>query len=300
MPVPFSEYRSVPCFELPLPEAQRRGISLSVWREDLNHPDVSGNKWWKLRYNLAEARTHGYSALLTFGGAFSNHIYATAAAAPSFGLASIGVIRGEAVSNPTLRFAAACGMQLHFITRSYYRQKTDPQFLAALLDRFGSCYVLPEGGTNLAGVQSCAEWGERIWQQQHPDVVCLPVGTGGTMAGLICGLAGRCTVVGIPVLKDAAFLREEIAGWVYRASGKHIGNWRLETDFHGGGYGKSTPGLLAFIDHMWRHHELPLEPVYSAKMVWGVCQLIAGNVFNPGTRVLMLHTGGLQARGAPG
>lgn len=289
-------YHPVPCQPLRLPEAEAHGISLSIVREDLNHPFVSGNKWWKLKDNLREARRLGHHTLLTFGGAHSNHIYATAAAARELGFASVGVIRGEPVHNATLQFAAACGMQLHFVSRTQYRNKGDAAFLKTLTALFGPCYILPEGGTNALAVQSCAEWGARLWQQHHPDVVVLPIGTGGTLAGLVCGLQGRSRLIGISVLKDGAFLTDTVARLIEANSGRALGNWHIETSFHGGGYGKSSPHLRHFIASIEHEHHVLLDPVYTGKLMWAVSALIREKYFSPGMRIFILHTGGLQGR----
>jgi 1-aminocyclopropane-1-carboxylate deaminase/D-cysteine desulfhydrase-like pyridoxal-dependent ACC family enzyme len=287
-------YQAGRLFTLPLPEAEAHGVSVWVVREDLNHPFVSGNKWWKLQLNLEAAIQSGYHQLLTFGGAYSNHIFATAAAAKEVGLRSVGIIRGERVTNNTLRFGESCGMRLHFVSRSEYRQKKDASFLEALLAQFGPSYVLPEGGTNALAVKSCAAWGQALWQHYQPDVLCVPVGTGGTLAGLVAGFAGRGHIIGFAALKGAEFLTGEVSELIHEATGNTYTNWHLETAYHGGGYGKISAELIRFIAAVEETYALPLDPVYTAKMVTGIRAMITEKKFRPGTRIFVLHTGGLQ------
>ncbi len=272
------------------------GVQLLVLREDLNHPFVSGNKWWKLKYNLEEAQKLGHDTLLTFGGAFSNHIYATAAAAKDVGLKSIGIIRGEKnlPLNPTLEFAESCGMQLHFVSREDYRKKTESHFVDQLKNRFGNFYLIPEGGTNALAIKGCAEFAKEKIRPIDCTHVCLPVGTGGTMAGLISGLEGKPKVVGFSVLKGGSFLKDEIESLL--GSSTHH-NWEIQSDYHFGGYAKQTPELIDFIGKMKQEHNLALDQVYTGKMMFGIFDLIKMGSFNRGSIVLVIHTGGLQGSG---
>lgn len=272
------------------------GIKLLVKREDQNHPFISGNKWWKLKYNLEAAQQQGYKTLLTFGGAYSNHIYATAAAAYELGLKSIGVIRGEETLplNATLAFAKSGGMQLHYISREAYRQKTEEGFMKNLHDRFGDFYLIPEGGTNELAIKGCVEFAQQLQHEAAFDYMCLPVGTGGTMAGVIAGMNAQTQVVGISVLKNGEFLADEVKNHLKNFSDRVYGNWRIETSYHHGGYAKTNAQLFAFMDEMNVNHNLPLDPVYTAKLMWAVLDMIEKEKFTPGSNVLMLHTGGLQ------
>ncbi|MCU0419480.1 MAG: pyridoxal-phosphate dependent enzyme [Cyclobacteriaceae bacterium] len=295
MPLP---YTATPIQQLLLPEALHAGINILVKREDLNHTHVSGNKWWKLKYNLATAMRQGHQTVLTFGGAYSNHIYATAAAANRLKLTSIAIVRGEETRplNHTLSFAKEQGMHVHYVSRETYRQKETSEFLGLLHDQFGSFYQIPEGGTNLLAIQGVAEFARQLAQEVTFDYVCLPVGTGGTMAGMIAGLEGAAEVIGISVLKNGAFLSGEVAGWLKKFSDIPYGKWRIETSYHHGGYAKHTPELRALIEEMKTGHALPLDAVYTAKMVAGVRDLIRVGAFNEGSTVLLLHTGGLQGQ----
>lgn len=264
-----------------------------VKREDLNHPLVSGNKWWKLLYNLQEAQRLGKQTLLTFGGAYSNHIYATAAAARELGFNSIGIIRGEETLplNATLRFASAQGMQLQYISREDYRQKDSAEFQERLYQQYGDMYIIPEGGTNALAVQGCVEFAQ-TFREIPFDYVCLAVGTGGTMAGLIDGLDPHKRIIGVSTLKGD-FLKTEVSSLIRN---KEADNWSILTDYHHGGYAKTTPDLLAFMQHMERDHNLPLDQVYTAKMMWAIIQEGKRGVFERGSTVLAIHTGGLQGR----
>lgn len=266
------------------------GCEVLMLREDLNHPLVSGNKWWKLKNNLAQARREHHDTLLTFGGAFSNHIYATAAAAKELGFRSIGVIRGEpsATPSPTLRFAEKCGMILHFVSRERYREKHTAAFVDELRRAFGDFFAIPEGGTNHLAVSACAEWAALLRQELQPDYVCLAVGTGGTIAGMSEGFSGRAQVLGFPALKDAAFLEADIKNF---AKGSDC---KLIYDYHFGGYAKTSPRLLEFMQSFYRRHNVPLDHVYTGKMVYGVFDLLERGFFPRGSKLLLIHTGGLQ------
>ncbi|WP_276498770.1 1-aminocyclopropane-1-carboxylate deaminase/D-cysteine desulfhydrase [Pontibacter litorisediminis] len=271
-----------------------QGVELWVKREDLLHPHISGNKWRKLKYNLQEARQQGHHTLLTFGGAYSNHIAATAAAGKEYGFKTVGIIRGEErlPLNPTLRFATSCGMQLHYISREKYRLKAEPVFLEELQQAFGQVYLLPEGGTNLLAVKGCTEIVQDI--DLKYDYICCAMGTGGTLAGIVAGLAGEKQVLGFPALKGGEFLQQEVEGLVQAYSGHTYSNWHLLTGYHFGGYAKVKPELLAFMEDFKKQHHIPLEPIYTGKMMYGLFDLIRQGYFARGSRVVAVHTGGLQ------
>jgi 1-aminocyclopropane-1-carboxylate deaminase len=289
-------YNATPIQELTSDLLSKQRVRLLIKREDLNHPSVSGNKWWKLKYNLEEAMHLGHETLLTFGGAYSNHIFATAAAGKELRLKTIGIIRGEETLplNHTLAFAESCGMKLHYVSREAYRKKSEPDFIKQLHNQFGDFYLIPEGGTNELAVKGCAEFATQLNQEVDFDYVCLPVGTGGTMAGIISGIRPSAEVIGFSVLKGGEFLREEITVLLQNFSEQDYGKWQMETSYHQGGYGKSTPALNDFIAQMKREHDLPLDFVYTAKMVMGVFDLISKGRFERGSTILLLHTGGLQ------
>jgi 1-aminocyclopropane-1-carboxylate deaminase len=274
---------------------ENTGVSLFVKREDLNHPFVTGNKWWKLKNNLEQAQLEQKTTLLTFGGAYSNHIYATAAAAHGLNLNSIGIIRGEETKplNPTLSFAAEHGMQLHYISREDYRRKNEPAFLEELRQRFGNIYIVPEGGSNTLAVKGCEEFAKSLPTNMH--TICLPVGTGGTIAGIINGLPADRNILGFSSLKGGDFLYDDVKQWLHN---KEAANWQLENRYHFGGYAKHTPGLISFTQEFARTTGIMLDIVYTAKMMFGIFDLIKQQHFPAGSRILAIHTGGLQGNPA--
>jgi 1-aminocyclopropane-1-carboxylate deaminase len=266
------------------------GITLEIKREDLLHPFISGNKFRKMKYNLLQAKAENQDTLLTFGGAYSNHIAAVAYAGKEQGFKTIGVIRGDELGdkiaeNPTLSFAQKCGMQFEFVARGAYRHKTEPDFIANLKDKFGSFYLVPEGGTNEYAIKGC----EEILTEEDAkfDYVCCAVGTGGTISGIINSALPHQKVLGFPALKGD-FLKDEIRKF---ATNK---NWDLVTDYHFGGYGKINEDLIQFINQFYKQTQVPLDPVYTGKMVFGVIDLIQKNYFPDNSKILLIHTGGLQ------
>ncbi len=285
-------YTPTPIQEIFDPLLDQHGIRLLVKREDQNHTTISGNKWWKLKYNLEEARRLNKKTLLTFGGAYSNHIYATAAAAKECGIQSIGIIRGEEALplNPTLRFAIDQGMKIHYITREDYRRKSEHEFINDLRAQYGDFYLIPEGGTNHLAVKGTTEFAAQYLSKIEFDYLFLAMGTGGTMAGVINGLEGKNKIVGIPVLKNGGFLADEIKPYL----NKEYSNWSLLTEYHHGGYAKTTSALMDFIKKMGSQHRLPLDQVYTGKLLWGVFEEIKKGSFRRGTTLLVLHSGGLQ------
>jgi len=272
-------------------------VTVYLKREDLLHPAISGNKWRKLKYNVSAAKEQDKSALLTFGGAYSNHIAAVAAAGQEYSFKTLGLIRGEEhlPLNPTLAFAADCGMQLFYLDREAYRQKDNLKFLESLQQQYPGAYILPEGGTNLLAVQGCTEIVADI---PIPfDYICCAAGTGGTLAGIIVGLAGEKKVIGFPALKGGGFLYREIEQLVKAYTGLEYANWELQTQYHFGGYAKIKPELLQFIKDFKALQGILLEPIYTGKMLFGIYDLIRQDYFKPGSRIIALHTGGLQGLG---
>lgn len=270
------------------------GITLFVKREDLLDPELSGNKWRKLKYNLETARLQNHDTLLTFGGAYSNHIYATAAAGRRFGYHTIGIIRGEQHSklNPTLQFATDCGMQLEYVDRDSYRHKASQDFLDKLSSKFGRFYLLPEGGSNNLALKGCAEIVEEI--DNDFDTICVACGTGATLAGLVCGLSGPQKAMGFAVLKGADFLSIDVASWLQWANIGNEDSWRINTSYHFGGYAKTDPSLWNFMTTFNNDFGIQLDAVYTGKMFYGLFDLISNGHFETGSRIVAIHTGGLQ------
>jgi len=264
------------------------GVEVFIKRDDLLHPEVSGNKFRKLKYNLKRAQEEKHHSILTFGGAYSNHIAATAAACNLLGLKSIGVIRGEELyskifENPTLRFAHEKGMSFEFVSRGQYREKGSLNFE----DKYGDYFVIPEGGTNEFAVLGC----EEILQEESGndfDFVAVACGTGGTISGIIRASNDHQTILGFPSLKGASFLRDTIKKYTDK------NNWKLIEDYHFGGYAKFNKNLVTFINSFKRETEIPLDPIYTGKMVYGIDDMIRQRLIPSGSKLLVIHTGGLQ------
>ncbi|WP_309235561.1 pyridoxal-phosphate dependent enzyme [Streptomyces sp. TRM64462] len=277
----------------------RRGLRLLLKRDDLIHPDLVGNKWRKLAPNLAGAAGR---PVLTFGGAYSNHLRATAAAGRLLGFPTTGVVRGDELAgrplNPSLARCAADGMRLVFVDRATYRAKGDPEVLARLRrDAPEGTVVVPEGGSNAAAVRGCAELGREL--RGRADVVAVACGTGGTLAGLAAGLGPGRRAVGFPALKGG-FLAAEIRDLQERAFGGPAGSWSLEERFHFGGFARSTPELEAFAEDFGARHGFAVERVYVAKMLYGLVALAEEGAFPPGTSVAAVITGRPEPGAAAG
>lgn len=265
-------------------------ISIHVKREDLLHPEVSGNKFRKLKYNIAKAKALGYTRVLTFGGAYSNHIAATAAVGRILGIPTIGVIRGEELvhvykQNPTLAKAEEDGMRFKFVTRTAYREKSNAEFLADLQQEFDGTYIVPEGGTNDEAILGTME----ILKEDDKSFthICVAVGTGGTIAGIINSSTVDQTILGFPALKGS-FLSDDINKFVTKS------NWKLIHDYHFGGYAKYNAELISFIQKIEEKTDVLFDPIYTGKMMYGVLDLISKGHFPAGSKILVIHTGGLQ------
>jgi 1-aminocyclopropane-1-carboxylate deaminase len=278
------------------------GIELLVRRDDLIDPELSGNKFYKLFFNLRDAHEQGFTRLLSFGGAYSNHLHALAAAGNRYGFNTLGVVRGErpAQLSPTLSDAEAWGMQLVFIGREDYRHKSEQEMIADLQTQYGDFYLIPEGGANLAGARGTQLLGQSLERQLKGDytAVCIACGTGTSLAGLAAGIDGAKQAIGFSVLKGEGSLGGTIAT-TYRqlhASGD-AANWRLITGFHAGGYGKKHPEYLSqFWQGFERDTAVPLDPIYTVKMLWGITSLAQQGYWPRGSRIVAIHSGGLQGR----
>ena len=276
--------------EIDLSTFTNQDLKLSILREDLIHPEISGNKFRKLKYNLLEAKKLGFNQLLTFGGAFSNHIAATAAAGKLHGFKTIGLIRGEELkdkidTNSTLRFAKNCGMELHFISREAYREKNNSLFIEDLKNKFPSTYVVPEGGTNDLAINGCKEI--LFDQCDEFNFIASAIGTGGTIAGLIEASKPHQHLLGFPSLKGD-FLQKEVENLTKKR------NFTIFNEYHFGGYGKVNEELINFVNYFKKTTQIQLDPIYMGKMVFGVLQLIKNHYFSDSSKILMIHTGGLQ------
>lgn len=265
-------------------------VALYLKREDSIHVFVSGNKYRKLKYNIEEAKNLGFTTLLTFGGAYSNHIAAVAFAGKTFGFKTIGIIRGEELeskidNNPTLAFAKQCGMQFKFVSRESFRLKNTNSFTEVLKKEFGNFYLIPEGGTNKLAIKGCEEI---LTEADNTfNFICTSVGTGGTISGLINCSQPSQQILGFPALKGS-FLQEDISKFVSKK------NWSLNTDYHFGGYAKVNAELVHFINNLKKEQDIQLDPVYTGKMMFGIFDLIEKGYFPKGSKILAIHTGGLQ------
>ena len=275
----------------------QRGIHLVVKRDDLLHPNISGNKWRKLKYNLLEAKRLGHSMLLTFGGAYSNHLAATAAAGKVFNFSTLGIVRGEKVlpMNPTLKYAEMCGMELKYMSRANFRNKNQNTIFEDLKINPNAYYTLPEGGSNCLALKGVAELVMELNAQlaSPPDYICTACGTGATLAGLILGMKGKGKAIGVPVLKGD-FMEKEVNWFLEKCDVPSFSNWQIMDGYHFGGYAKFKPALLDFINQFKSDHGIALDPIYTGKLMYAIFDLAGKGFFEEGATVVMLHTGGLQ------
>ncbi|MBL4608451.1 MAG: pyridoxal-phosphate dependent enzyme [Pseudomonadales bacterium] len=283
----------------------RYGVDLDVMRLDQIDEELSGNKWFKLKYNLIHAFENDYKRILSFGGYYSNHLHALAAAGKRFGFETIGVVRGEdpLKYGPTLQDISDYGMRLKYISRASYRDKTDSRLLSSLNAEFGDFYLVPEGGSNTLGVKGCKEIVSDLWEEpsRKPDYIVMGCGTGATLAGVVLGAQGRCKVFGISALKGAQYLHQNVLDLIsgyseYEGAEPFAFNnsWQIFHDYHFGGFAKLTPDLVRFMDAFSTATDLPIEPVYVGKALYAVHDLIREGIIPSGSRVLLIHTGGLQ------
>ncbi len=265
-------------------------VVLDLKREDLLHPIISGNKFRKLKYTLAEVVGRSQKCMLTFGGAFSNHIAAVAAAGKLHKIHTIGIIRGEELThvyknNPTLRYAGEQGMELVFVSREQYALKDTPAFLTWLDDTYGDFYAIPEGGTNDLAIKGCTEI--LTPEDAQYDYICVCTGTGGTLAGIVCSLKEHQHAIGFSALKGT-FQDEVVSKYTPKT------NYTITDDYCFGGYAKVNTELIHFINTFKKEHGVGLDPVYTGKLLYGVFDLIKKDYFKKNSRILAVHTGGMQ------
>ncbi len=290
----FEKNLPTPVQQIMEPQFGKYDVQVFLKRDDLIHPDVSGNKWRKLKYNLLEAQRQGFDTILTFGGAYSNHIAATAAACRIAGLKSIGIIRGEELregDNPTLFKARQCGMHLEFVTRESYRRKNEPDFLQRLKEKFGESWIIPEGGANQQGIRGCMEVMDELNQQY--DFICVACGTGTTMAGILSASKPGMRVMGFPVFKNGMFIENEL-NKLLSANRRQLENYQLMIAYHFGGYARCTPELIRFMKDFESQQGIALDFVYTGKMMFGIYDLDKRGFFPQRSKILAIHTGGLQ------
>jgi len=289
--------------EISHPLLTEKRLTVTVKRDDLLHTHISGNKWRKLKFNLIEARKQGINHILSFGGAYSNHIHALAAAGHHFGFKTSAIIRGEPhyANNPTLTQAQKWGMKLYFVSRKEYRQRDEKQYKQQLQIRYPDALILPEGGTNDLALKGVTELCDELKIQCNKKIshIVTATASGGTLAGLIAGFSdnkehNNVKVTGIAVLKQANYLIDNINILLRQAKINAPICWNLQTQFHGGGYAKVSQPLNDFCEQFEEQTQIPIEPIYTGKMFYALFELIKMDYFNPGDNIIALHTGGLQ------
>jgi 1-aminocyclopropane-1-carboxylate deaminase/D-cysteine desulfhydrase-like pyridoxal-dependent ACC family enzyme len=273
----------------------KANVQVNVLRLDLIDPIYGGNKWFKLKYNLIEAKRLNQATLLSFGGAFSNHIAALARVGKLYNFKTIGIIRGEttSISNPTLKRASEDGMQLHFVSREEYRLLRENK--DSVSKQFENCYIIPEGGSNTLGVKGCIDIGKLI--SEDTDYVVLPIATGSTLAGVYIGAPNSCNVIGISVLKGESFLESDVLAKISRRdlmTSMPNDKFRLIHDYSFGGYAKSNNMLTNWIAEFEKQTGILIEPIYSGKLFYGFFDLLSKNYFKKGSKITLIHTGGRQ------
>lgn len=275
------------------------GVELWIKRDDLIHPTISGNKWRKLEYNILKAQEN-HLPILTFGGAYSNHIAATAAACQAAGILAIGMIRGEEHdgTNPTLSLANNMGMELHFISREDYSFKEEEAYIRQLKEDLGNFHLVPEGGSNYYGVMGCTNILKEVSEQF--DTVCVSGGTGTTASGLLLSATENQKIELFPALKGGQFLEQNVKSLLLYslfeelAVEESMDQLDMITDYHFGGYAKIKPPLVDFVNQFYQDHQIPLDLIYNGKMMYGIFERLAHGVYPKGHKILAIHTGGLQ------
>ena len=283
-----SETKTIPTQMIVDSITEKHGVHLYILRLDLNHPTISGNKLFKLKYNLLEAKKEKKNTLLTFGGAFSNHVVAAAAAGKESGFKTIGIIRGEKQIklNPSLQFATNCGMELHYVSREEYKNKIELN--NTIKNNFPKAYTIPEGGSNNLGVKGCEEITKEL---NIPfDYICTPCGTGATIAGITLSLSNEQKAIGFQILKGENYIKNEVQKWL----NKKANNWEIIEDYHFNGYAKVNTELKNFIHQFEQTHKIPLDYIYTGKMMFGIYDLMKKDFFKRGDTIIAVHTGGLQ------
>jgi len=269
---------------------QHRVSKVDVLRLDLIHPTISGNKWFKLEHNIQHALEKGYKSILTFGGAYSNHLHATAATAQLYNIKSIGMVRGlHAAQNltPTLFACVAMNMELVFVTKEEYAQKDNPEWLQKLSNQYNNPFIIPEGGANEYGRKGAEEIASLI--PQTYTHICVSVGTGTTFIGLCNALSTDQHVIGFAPMKKGVYLNEEVKPYLLQSKNRQIlDNWAF------GGFGKWNETLITFMNDFYATHHIPLDMVYTAKMMYGIKEMIDNSIFPTDAKILCIHTGGLQ------
>jgi len=293
------EHINAPIEELSDEITRKHNVSLFIKREDLNHPEIMGNKLRKLKYNILEAQKLKSPCILSFGGAYSNHILALSAAGRIYNIPTIGIIRGNELAskplNPVLTKANENGMQLHFVTREEYKIKNSGHSIKKSHERFGDFYMLPEGGSNALAVKGSAEILDDL--KNEYNVITCACGTGGTLAGIVLGAYqqhfSKTKILGFQVLNADDYIEKQVKSLLNNKV-QNLINWSINTDYHFDGYAKKNSTLIQFMNWFKLTHNIDLDYIYTGKMMFGLYQLIQSSYFNQGDRLLAIHTGGTQ------
>jgi len=285
----FPPISNIPIQEIKDEVLSMNNVNLFIQREDLIHPEISGNKWRKLKYNVNVFFDNQCESIVTFGGVFSNHIAATAATGAMLGICTYGIIRGEEMDNPTLNRAKENGMHFCFVPRDEYKLKENGKTAKAFIGSLSKPYVIPEGGANLEGLLGCSE----ILQESIEfDTLYIACGTGNTISGIVSSLKFNQKAIGVSALKGAGFLKDDVARNLQLLKSENE-NWEIELDYHFGGYAKYKTELLEFIQWFWKEHQIKLDPIYTGKAMFALYDAVkSGRLQNQ--KVLFIHTGGLQ------
>jgi len=284
-----------PLVELHHPLFDKFDVRVSIKRDDLIHPIISGNKWRKLKYNLLTAKSNAKEGIVSFGGAYSNHIHALAYACKLKGLKSVGTIRGEPhySDNATLSQAASFGMTFDFVSRKEYRERAEPMYLQQLQKKYPNYLIVPEGGSNQLALQGVSEVVTELKQQTNWDYLLTPVGSGGTIAGLLSAADQGSQVIGVSVLKQEGYLEQEVCA-LLATIGVQAKNWQVVNQYHCGGYAKFTQKDQQQMIEFAKQLDIPLEPIYSGKLILAFFDMLQNHYFQPNSHIILLHTGGLQ------
>ena len=285
----------------------KKNIKLFIKRDDLLHPILSGNKWRKLKYQLLHVLERNYTGVVSFGGAFSNHIHALAGAGHTYNIPTAGIIRGDshALKNPTLTRAAELGMELHLVSREEYKQRNTFEYSKLLAERFPGFYQCPEGGSAPLALPGVVEIIDEVVTDEalHGtfSTIVAPVGSGGTLAGLIAGLQKHSklsntptNVLGVAVLKGESYLEKLVTEQLINAKFINTSNWEISHNYTFGGYGRFNDKLVNFCQSFYQYTGIKSDPIYSGKMLYAIFDLIEKDFFKPGSNILAIHTGGLQ------
>jgi len=283
-----------PLEELHLPLFEEKKITVFIKRDDLIHPEISGNKWRKLKLNIEKAKSLNKNTILTFGGAYSNHIAATAAVGKLFNLKTIGIIRGEETLplNPTIEQAKDAGMEIKYISRSEYKKKNENDYINKLTETHGDFYLIPEGGGNTEGVMGCKDIVTEI--DVNFDYILTDCGTGATLAGIYTGLKANQKAIGIPVLKGGEFIKNELEYFLEKDFQSLKEKVILKCDYHFGGYAKYKPELIEFMRYFYLETGIKTDPIYTGKLFYAFQDLVYKDYFPEKSKIIIVHTGGLQ------